>query len=521
MMIFLICTLMLAGLVAAAWQFRTAHGSTSSRAVRAMTAVSMAAVTVVLLMRMMQGTSQDWNEAKLAPVIGMTRGYALYQNPQLGAMTGWIYGPIGAIVLLPTAIARDPTTAVLIGIALSAFYYLAPVGLALALASRGRAPLLAVVAFLAVAWESFNAESLSRCIIIAAPDAPALGLAACACAAIYANRSARNLLLSALAAILCVWTKQNYAPLLLGLLIWVAILDGMKAAGMYLGFLAGIGIIISAILLPLFGASNMWYHMVTLPGSHPWRDTEHNVIIIWLLGIHDLVLASSTNLGLLALVAVLDGMTSQQATSARQWLAQRPWMVYALIAVLLIPGSLIGYLKVGGHVNSLACTDFFLLLAAACGLVEIGAKLEPQSAIKQMLEAGLAVFGLVLGLNALLGSTNGLLQTWPQVAHPYDTPQQRVFEYVRAHPEEVYCPWNPLTTLLADGKLYHFEWGLIDRLAAKEPLTPQHVRNHLPAKMNKIVYLRPPQSTNAMEILPQFRTQTTVPGLEGSIVYTR
>src|SRR5947209_3143363 len=35
----------------------------------------------------------DWNAGKLAPVIAMTKGYSLYQDPKTGVMTAWIYGP--------------------------------------------------------------------------------------------------------------------------------------------------------------------------------------------------------------------------------------------------------------------------------------------------------------------------------------------------------------------------------------------------------------------------------------------
>src|SRR6478736_1596258 len=45
----------------------------------------------------------DWNGGKLAPIVAMTRGYSLYQDPKTGVMTAWIYGPVPALLFLPAA----------------------------------------------------------------------------------------------------------------------------------------------------------------------------------------------------------------------------------------------------------------------------------------------------------------------------------------------------------------------------------------------------------------------------------
>ncbi len=146
-----------------------------------------------------------------APVVAMSRnGYRLYQDPSTGVMTGWIYGPVGAIVLFPAALAHDPTTAIDIGLIISSVCYLAPVGCLLGFSSRGGTKGMAPLAFQLFAWLTFSNEDLARCAFVSGPDAIALGLAACACGAIYLRRATFMLSLSAVALRLsCIWTKAE------------------------------------------------------------------------------------------------------------------------------------------------------------------------------------------------------------------------------------------------------------------------------------------------------------------------
>ena len=53
------------------------------------------------------------------------------------------------------------------------------------------------------------------------------------------------------------------------------------------------------------------------------------------------------------------------------------------------------------------------------------------------------------------------------IRNPSDNTQEVVYTYAVGHPGLVYFPWNGLSTLLAEGKLYHFEWGIYDRYEAK------------------------------------------------------
>lgn len=520
-MIVLFFLILIAGIGLAIMRFMRTAGTPDDRALAGLLPLSAALLGVVMLTRIVQGPTQDWNEAKLAPIIGMTRGYALYQNPQTGAMTGWLYGPVGAIIMLPASLATDPTTAVFIGIFIAAIVYLTPVGLAVKLACRGKAPSLALLAFLVAAWESYDTDALSRCLVIAGPDAPALGLALCACAAIYRHRTRPAMIISAVAAVLCIWTKQNYLPLIVALPLWIGLTNGIRPAARFAAVLATAGVIFSAIFLATFGAGNMLFHMITLPGGHPYRDASLGTILAWFIGLHDLLATCAVPLGMLAVVLILDSILHTEKTSWSEWIKQRPWLLYLLVAIFLIPGSLAGYIKLGGYVNSLACTDFFLLIAAVTGAVHILSALELDSPVRRSVTGGMLVFGLVLAIKTNFAGVNGIVPSWSNILHPYDNPQQQAFDYAKKHPGELYCPWNPLTTLLADGKLYHFEWGIVDRTVGSHPATDQQYLRHLPAKLDRVIYIHSPQSTKALELLIDFRKRVRDPELPDCIIYSK
>ena len=47
---------------------------------------------------------------------------------------------------------------------------------------------------------------------------------------------------------------------------------------------------------------------------------------------------------------------------------------------------------------------------------------------------------------------------------------EEAYRFSRQWPGQVYFPWHPLSVYLAEGKLYHFELGICDRIAAGIPM---------------------------------------------------
>lgn len=483
--------------------------------------LSVAGGALVLWLLVLRGTNMDWNEAKLAPVVAMSRGYALYQDPSSGVMTGWLYGPIGAIILRPVAIARDPSTAVYIGILICMFCYLTPVVWLLTTAAGKANGALAGAAIMLVVWQSCTSEDLFRCMSIAAADAPAVGFAVCACAAIYRSRSTANLVIAATSIVLAIWTKHNFLPIAVVIPLWVLIADGSRRALHFVGILLAIAAVITALLISMFGASNMFYHMLAMPSRHPFRNASDGLLNCFLHGLLDLASNCILNVGLLTSAIILDRLATIRAEHWRQWVRQRAWILLIVTAFALLPGSFLAYIKVGGYLNSLAPPNLFLLLAALTCAVQSCSLGSLSNVARERVIVLILLCGFVLEARSLVAVANNAEANLAMLNHPYRNSQISLFRYSQSHPREIYCPWNPLTTLLTDGRLYHFEWGMMDRALAQEPPSERQYRDHLPQNVEKVIYLRPPQGMAALDVLPQFRTQTQIPELPGCIVYTR
>lgn len=128
----------------------------------------------------------------------------------------------------------------------------------------------------------------------------------------------------------------------------------------------------------------------------------------------------------------------------------------------------------------------------------------------------LLVLTTVIGVNDLFDAS----RFWPNLANPSQMKPAMLYRYVRSHPGSTYCPWNPLTTLLVDGKLYHFEWGVMDRFYAKRIPSPGQLASHVPAGMTRVVYVESPPSLTAHNALGAFRKQVEVPELPEMFVYS-
>lgn len=67
---------------------------------------------------------------------------------------------------------------------------------------------------------------------------------------------------------------------------------------------------------------------------------------------------------------------------------------------------------------------------------------------------------------------------------------EQSFEQARTNPGRVYFASNPLSVLLAEGKLYHFDYGLFDRdLAGRMPTRAEFLA-HVPPGARALVVRR-------------------------------
>ena len=98
-----------------------------------------------------------------------------------------------------------------------------------------------------------------------------------------------------------------------------------------------------------------------------------------------------------------------------------------------------------------------------------------------------------------------------------NNPQQLSYAFAKAHPGEVYFPWNPLSTLLAENTPYHFAYGLLDRQLAEMPVSPDYFYAYMPAHLKWVAVSK--GNEYGMEIaqayLPNFSHPVDLPELPG------
>jgi len=452
----------------------------------------------------------DWNAGKIAPVVAMVKAdrpdeARLYQDPSTGVMTGWIYGPVSALLFLPAAMFARPTDVIIAGAAINALVALAPACWFHVRATSRQALPFAIFASAAFIVFCLQFESLRRAVFMIAPDGPALGLATASCAMLIGRkRQLRHLVAAALLISLSVWSKQTFLPAIVVAPVYLALVDGRRAAMRYLVILLIVFAIVSIALIASFDPSNMYFHMVTLPRLHPWRNAANGKLMALVLGLRDLIIDGALPLICVAIVIALG------RKSLRDSAISSGWIMLPILAIALLPASVLGYVKVGGFLNNFALTNFFVALAATVGAIVLTAP---------MLRIAICATIFIYAANIAIVRRD-LPAMASRIANPYGNQQETAYRYVRQHPGVAYFPWNNLSTLLAERRLYHFEWGFPDRFDAGLKPSPQQIVDHVPPRVRIIAFPQVAQSEFALSLFPFATAQVTIDELPGFIAYT-
>jgi hypothetical protein len=466
-----------------------------------------------------------WNDARLGEVIATLKHYPLYIEPGTGPILSYKYGPIGAFAYLLAGLAKTPTGQILLGSLLTSLYFYLPVVWVIRRAA-GKAQVLNQIAaftcFAAVVHNSYTLSSPSSWIHT---DAPALGFAACSLALALnrpgSKRSNLDRIGMALFAVLAAWAKQTVAPILVVLPIWTLLTQGRREAtrdaACILLFLA----VASVALVDSFNSSAMHYYMLTEPEHHPWQYGGHEaavatIAVMILRQVWPIALLLTAVVGLQA-----DPNSGATRASVRTWLNQHGWALAVLYAFILAPSALFGWLKAGGAENNAALITYFLLIAAISALAQFQL---PRFVAKRP-DARIIAQAMIVLLVAQF-SVRAFFDDYQfdaelaQAMQPAQNDSEMAYLYEKAHPGDVYFPWNVEASLLASNKLYDFDYGVHDRILAGNAPNAAELKIGLPANMRAIAY--PPQvvpSLDMLQLLAQYRKPLHIPGLQGFIVY--
>jgi hypothetical protein len=430
-----------------------------------------------------------------------------------------MYGPVAAIAFLPAALASTPSGALAIAAALNAIAFFLP----MAWLHRRALPRrdAALAGFVLFVLAVLRDPGLAFSALTIHADAPALGLGALACGLLATGTrppSAGRLAAIATAAVLAAWTKQTIGPLAIALVGVALVRDGVGAAARLMAWLGAIGLVVSVVWLVAFDPRALWFDMVTLPSRMPWygeADGSRWATVGFVAGL----LARLTWIPTLVLVAL--GLVARQYGVR---VHDTPCVLLAVVGILLAPLAVVGGAKVGGFLNTFSVCTYFLVAAATVGVAgATGASGRLGAVATALLAAAIVALAVDVGRGPAglrsAASTISRLEAWR------DNPHERAFAAARADPGEIYFPWNPLSTLLAENRLDNNEIGAWNRDLAGVPIDDALWRRYLPPRL-RLVAFRPPTGAFAWlpepsARLPEFVEPATIPGLEGWTVLSR
>jgi hypothetical protein len=450
--------------------------------------------------------TSDWNASRLAPTFALVYGYDLYYPMTEGPILNNVYGPVAALAFLPVTIFRTPTPAILAGGVMQDLFVFGSLAFFVwrtgTLVNADR--LLTLGGVLAACLLMSRYWGTAYWISMVHADGPSLALGLLACTALVTRDAARPtrraLFISALAAVLSAWAKQTAAPLPIALTFALWLGYGRSVAVRYVALLVGIGLLVSGIFFAWCGRP-MLANTVELVSRHGWYRPGiaglAGATRAFLVNIRDL-------LGACATLIALAWMTRTAAAPVRA----RAWVPPLLAAVLLLPTGALGANKLGGELSSFHSV-YYVLAGSAALLVDLGSRIRAMRTLAWACCVLAIIAAWQSGRCTPKASSTSIWQNNQQVA----------YEFARRHPGEAYFPWAPLASLLAEGKLYHFEYGMMDRFLGGFDPTREHFNAHLPPRMHWVAARA--RIWTFGHFFPDYTVETELPELPGWIVRSR
>lgn len=365
-------------------------------------------------------------------------------------------------------------------------------------------------------------ESLSYNAFRIHADAPALAFITLACIIVYKEKkqiSFTKLLISSILAIFAVWTKQVAVPILVALPLYIFLAYDIKIFKRYLACLVISGVVISGILIIVFKPQNLLFNMITIPSNHPWIN--NNKILILVLTAKDLIdfcILPGIIVGFWILFTIPNNPKKMKI-----WIQENPWLLFFIVSLFFIPTSLLSKVKTGGDVNGMY-TVYFLTITANLVLLKQALNLSIKS-IPKTLQRISKIWLLVIVIMFTIKHINPpIFSIYKSLPNFFNNAHQIVYEYCKKNPSKVYFPWNPLSTMMAENKLYHFDDGIYSLDLAGFPISKNHFMAYIPVNFTMIAVPLWADSFNFKfytHYLKDFTQKIEVPELSGFIVYTK
>ncbi len=432
----------------------------------------------VLFCTVALSTRWNWSACRLAPVLAVFRGYPLYSLPEGGPINGWLYGPIPALAWMPAALAPSPLSALVIASTINLAFLLAPLCLAAKIGTSGGNTIATTMAGIAGISSLFLVYPTWYMASALNADATAAGLGVTSCLLLLGPKplSDRRLALAATFNVLAVWSKLVEAPLILAQLGWLLAQREPGSVRRFGTYYLVILLVVSGFIFGLFDWRSVVFNAWIIPTSHQLvggvaavfseiTDFFSYTAMWWLAG--------------LLLMFACAGNRPPTNRSGPTTLAS--WFLLICAGLFLLPTGALASVKIGGDRNSMHSAYYFAV-SASYVLARSWQPGWPRLASWMPL----AVITVAIAANTAAVRRIASYVDLPML--PRQCLSQEDWRLAKQHPGEIYFPWDPLATLLAEGRMYHFEYGVLDRIFAHRRPALETIRSGLPKKMNSIIY---------------------------------
>jgi hypothetical protein len=168
-------------------------------------------------------------------------------------------------------------------------------------------------------------------------------------------------------------------------------------------------------------------------------------------------------------------------------------------------------MKVGGDRNSIHSV-YYLAGAAIVAIAHVWSPSPPR--------AGVLRGAALLACSAAAVIALRLMADYPSMSMvPPRCLSQQAWIFSRQHPGQTYFAQDPLATVMAEGRMYHFDYAVLDREHAGIVTSAKHIREGLPEAPLAVVYPRTDDPHTVLtQFLPEFVFSSAT---EDFIIYRR
>ncbi len=434
------------------------------------------------------------NRALLSLFLLVPYGHQLYTPLGHGSVSGYIYGPIAALLYLPLYFVPSMNGSIFWGGILSFCATLLP---AVWLYARARASAQEKLFMtLLFCFLAFHSASLLHALFCIHADASALCFGALTCLLIgqfpVAQRQTRLLIWAAATSALALWSKQVTLPLAGAIATYLLAMHGRKPAGRYLLFTGAWTLLLTGLFSALFGFGNLLLNMLLIPSRHPWETPR----LFWTLHRKEFLIVAAC-FGWLLLYIRTHPQRLQQG-KLRSWFSLGTWTLYWWVSLWMAPVALSSRMKLGGWVNTLSYIFYFFMIAVPLALWEkylfpLASRRPVRAKATIAASAAVMVVSMLRIVLADLGTMHALL---PKVH------METAYRFALRHKGQVYFPNFPYLTLVSERAAYHYSYSVFDRELAGYPIPQRQIRDGIPPDLKYIA-------------VSMFERESYAPGLTG------